>query len=426
MSGVNVPSANSPLADWLDYQERLHPRNIELGLDRVGQVAMRLDLPDVSIPSLIVAGTNGKGSSATLASLIWREGGYRVGLYTSPHLVRYNERVSIDGVAASDADLVRAFVAIESVRGEVALTYFEYGTLAALWLFRERAVQAQVLEVGLGGRLDAVNLVDGDAALLTSVGLDHLDWLGPDRDSVGREKAHVFRARRPAICADPQPPRSVRAHAREIGAELAVIGEDFSCVRSARGWDWSRGRVMLRDLPMPGLGGSAQLRNAAGVIAAITALQPRVPVAESAIRAALPRLALPGRFERQGRCVYDVAHNAEAAGVLAERLAENARAGRSRHVHLVLGMLSDKPVEAFCGALAPYVRQVYCAGLPPPRGLGPAALGARVRSIGLPVSEFADVEAALAAALAAVEQNDEDEVLVTGSFLTVAAARAHG
>lgn len=423
---MNVPSANSPLADWLDYQERLHPRNIELGLDRVGKVAMRLGLPDAAIPSLIVAGTNGKGSSATLASLIWREAGYRTGLYTSPHLHRYNERVSIDGVAASDADLVRAFVEIERVRGEVALTYFEYGTIAALWLFRERGVQAQVLEVGLGGRLDAVNLVDADAALLTSVGLDHLDWLGPDRESVGLEKAHVFRARRPAICADPDPPASVRRHAREIGAELAVLGPDFTGVRTAHGWTWSRGRRVLHDLPLPGLGGSAQLRNAAGVVAAIMAMQPRLPAAEGAIRAALPKLTLPGRFERRGRCVFDVAHNVEAATALAERLAERALAPRTQWVHVVLGMLSDKPVEAFCATLAPYVHHVYCAGLPPPRGLDAAALGARVRSTGLPVSEFAEVEQALGAAIAAAEQNDDDEVVVTGSFLTVAAARAHG
>ena len=423
---MTVPSATSPLADWLDYQERLHPRNIELGLDRVGKVAMRLDLPEPSVPTLVVAGTNGKGSSATLASLIWREAGYRTGLYTSPHLLRYNERIAIDGVAASDADLVRAFVEIERVRGEVALTYFEYGTLAALWLFRERAVQVQVLEVGLGGRLDAVNIVDGDAALLTSVGLDHLDWLGPDRESIGLEKAHVFRAGCPSICAEPNPPQSVRDHAGAIGAKFEVVGEHYGWVLTARGWDWSRGRLVMRDLPLPGLGGSAQLRNAAGVLAAITALQPRVPVAESAIRAALPRLALPGRFERHGRCVFDVAHNAEAAAVLAERLAQNAPAGNARHLHMVLGMLSDKPVEAFCSALAPYVRQVYCASLPSPRGLSAAALGARVRGTGIPVREFANVEQALAAALATAEQNDEDEILVTGSFLTVAAALAHG
>jgi dihydrofolate synthase/folylpolyglutamate synthase len=240
------------------------------------------------------------------------------------------------------------------------------------------------------------------------------------------EKAHVFRPHRPAICADPDPPASVRRHAARIGASLEVLGEAFSCLRTASGWDWSRKGRGLDDLPLPGLGGSAQLRNAAGVLAAIAVLQGRVPVAESAIRAALPRLALPGRFERHGRRVLDVAHNAEAAAVLAERLAENAPRGRPRYLHLVLGMLSDKPVEAFCAPLLPYVRQVYCAGLPPPRGLGAAALGARVRTTALPVLEFADVEQALAAAVAAAEQNDEDEVLVTGSFLTVAAALAHG
>ncbi len=416
-----VPSATSPLADWLEYQERLHPRNIELGLDRVGKVANRLGLPDCGIPTLTVAGTNGKGSSATLADLIFREAGYRTGLYTSPHLLRYNERVAMDGVAASDAELVRAFVAIEAVRGEIALTYFEYGTLAALWLFRERPVQVQVLEVGLGGRLDAVNLVDADAALVTSIGLDHLDWLGPDRESIGREKAGVYRGGRPALCAEIDVPRSIREHADAVGAHLEVLGESFSFVRGAQDWSWSRGRVHLKALPLPGIGGDAQLRNAAGVIAAITALQGRVPVSESAIRAALPKLALRGRFEQHGRRVFDVAHNAEAARVLAERLDEQAP---RRRLHVVLGMLSDKPVEAFCRALGARVQQVYCATLPAPRGLAADALVARVRSTGLAANGFADVASAMRAALEAA--GEEDQVLVTGSFLTVAEGLVHG
>lgn len=419
---MGVPSAASPLADWLEYQERLHPRNIELGLDRVGKVAARLGLPDASIPTLTVAGTNGKGSSATLADLIYREAGYRTGLYTSPHLLRYNERVSLDGVAASDADLVRAFAAIEAVRGEVAITYFEYGTLAALWLFRERAVQVQVLEVGLGGRLDAVNLVDADAALVTSIGLDHQDWLGQDRESIGREKAHVYRAGRPAICAETDVPRSIRDHARDIGARFEVLGEAFDFTREGSdGWQWTRGRTTLHSLPMPGIAGEAQLRNASGVIAAITALQGRVPVSESAIRAALPKLSLRGRFERHGRCVFDVAHNVEAAQVLAERLDAELR---DRRVHLVLGMLADKPVENFCRALGRHVQHVYCATLPPPRGLTAAQLVPRVRAAGLGVSGHANVGDAMQAARAAV--GDEEQVLVTGSFLTVAEGLANG
>ena len=417
------PSAASPLADWLDYQERLHPREIELGLDRIGRVASRLDLPEGGIPTLTVAGTNGKGSAATLAAMIWQEAGYRVGLYTSPHLLRYNERVAIDGVAASDADLVRAFAAIEDARGTIALTYFEYGTLAALWLFRERGVQVQVLEVGLGGRLDAVNLVDADAALITSIGLDHLDWLGSGRESIGREKAHVFRAGCPAICADPDPPASIAQHARDIGAHYEAIGEAFfvAHVPGQASWDWTRGRSVLRALPLPGLGGAAQLRNAAGVVAALSALQGRVPVSESAIRRALPRLALPGRFERRGHCIFDVAHNAEAAAVLADRL--DTETG-GRRVHLVLGMLCDKPVEAFCSALAPHVQHAYCAGLPPPRGLGSGELLGRARAAQLEASGYADVAAAMDAALRAA--GNEEIVVVTGSFLTVAAGLAHG
>ncbi len=420
---MHVPSAASSLAEWLDYQERLHPKNIELGLDRVGKVASRLDLPDAGIPTLTVAGTNGKGSSATLADLIFREAGYRCGLYTSPHLLRYNERVSIGGVAASDADLVRAFVAIEAVRGEIALTYFEYGTLAALWLFRERAVQVQVLEVGLGGRLDAVNLVDADASLVTSIGLDHLDWLGPDRESVGLEKAHVYRHDRPAICAETDVPQSIRSHAKQIGARFECLGDAFSFMRraDASGWDWTRGRTVLRGLPLPGIGGDAQLRNASGVIAAITALQGRVPVSESAIRAALPKLFLRGRFERRGRCIFDVAHNVEAAQVLAERLRADLP---ERPVHLVLGMLADKPVEAFVRVLAPQLRYVYCAGLPPPRGLSSEGLLARVRSCGVEAGAFTDVARAMRAALDAA--GAEDQVLVTGSFLTVAEGLADG
>lgn len=418
---MSVPSAASPLAEWLDYQERLHPRDIELGLDRVGKVASRLNLPDAGIPTLTVAGTNGKGSSATLAELIYREAGYRTGLYTSPHLLRYNERIAIDGVAASDADLVRAFMAIEAVRGEVALTYFEYGTLAALWLFRERAVQVQVLEVGLGGRLDAVNLVDADAGLVTSIGLDHLDWLGPDRESIGREKAHIYRHDRPAICSEPDVPRALREHARQIGARFEALGETFSFERHAGRWAWTHGRTRLRDLPMPGIGGDAQLRNAAGVLVAVTTLQGRVPVSESAIRAALPRLALRGRFERHGRCIFDVAHNAQAAQALAERLDAELPGQR---LQVVLGMFADKPVEAFCRTLAASTRHVYCASLPPPRGLPGAGLVARVRSTGLDASGYRDVASAMHAAIDAA--GEEDHVLVTGSFLTVADGLAHG
>lgn len=416
---VAEPSAGASLAEWLSYQEQLHPRNIELGLDRVSAVAGRLGLPARGITSLTVAGTNGKGSSSTLAALIYREAGYRVGLYTSPHLLRYNERAAIDGVDVGDADWCRAFEAIERVRGDVALTYFEYGTLAALWLFREHGVQVQILEVGLGGRLDAVNLVNADAALITSIGIDHTDWLGPDRESIGLEKAHVFRAGRPALCADLDPPASIAAHARVVGAALQQLGLDFHAQIEGERWRWKNADTALRDLPMPGLPGAAQIRNAAGVLAAVQSLQALCPVPLAAIRAALPRLRLRGRFERVGRRVYDVAHNAEAAAVLAEQLGRSG--GPTRRV-FVLGMLADKPVEAFCAAIAPCASRIYCVGLPPPRGLDAETLSRRVRAAGVEALACVDLRSALARALAAAEETGE--VVITGSFLTVAAALA--
>lgn len=417
---MTVPSAGASLAEWLAYQERVHPRSIELGLDRVGRVAARLGLP-AHIPTLTVAGTNGKGSSATLAALIYREAGYRVGLYTSPHLLRYNERVVIDGFEISDVELCAAFEAVERERGETALTYFEYGTLAALWLFRARGVHVQVLEVGLGGRLDAVNLVDADAALITSIGIDHTDWLGPDRESIAVEKAQVFRSDRPAICADPDPPAAIAEQAQAIGAKLLQLDREFAFDVTQEGWNWRGPSDTLDQLPMPGIGGIAQLRNAAGVIAAVQSLQSMLPVSGQAIRAALPRLALRGRFERAGRVIYDVAHNAEAARVLAERLVEELG---SIPLRLVLGMLADKPVEAFCRVLAPHVQRAYCATLPGPRGLDARTLGERARAAGLDAVACTDVAGAIESARA--DMRAEDWMLVTGSFLTVAEALRHG
>lgn len=411
-----APSAGASLAEWLAWQEQVHPRNIELGLDRVGAVAARMGLPDTRIPSLVVAGTNGKGSSASLAALIYREAGHKVGLYTSPHLLHYNERVSIDGVDADDAMLCAAFAQIERARQDIALTYFEYGTLAALWCFRGQGVQMQVLEVGLGGRLDAVNLVDADAALISSIGIDHTDWLGPDRDSIGLEKAHVFRAQRPAILADPEPPASLLAHAAQIDARLQRLGQDFYLVDKGRSWSWQSAALCLDALPLPGLQGAAQLRNAAGVIAVVQALQARLPVSDDAIRRALPRLTLRGRFQQRGRVIFDVAHNVEAAAVLADNL--RVRLGDER-VALVLGMLADKPVEAFCKTLSAQVRRVYCASLPPPRGLSAEVIRQHAEAAGMEAQEHADVASALHAAQAAADT--DGWVVVTGSFLTVAA-----
>ncbi|MDE2149884.1 MAG: bifunctional tetrahydrofolate synthase/dihydrofolate synthase [Gammaproteobacteria bacterium] len=407
------------LQHWLVYQERLHPRPIELGLERVAAVGRRLAVLPARTRTLTVAGTNGKGSSAMLAAEIYRAAGYRVGCYTSPHLLRYNERIVIDDSPVADAELCAAFAAVEHAREAVSLTYFEFGTLAALWLFARHSVEVQVLEVGLGGRLDAVNIVDADGALLTNVGLDHRDWLGPDRDTIGTEKAGIFRAGRPAVVADTTPPDSVLIEAERLGASLQLAGRDFGYTKQHRGWRWQSHEISFDALPPPGLPGEFQFANAAGVLAVIVALQPLLPVDEAAIRVALPRLRLPGRLQRVGRRLYDVAHNAEAARALAAYLASTCRGQRAP---VVLGMLSDKPVEAVASALAPQAACFYCVGLPPPRGLSAAALALRCAGADVPLQEFEHLDQALAAAERAAGR--AGPVVICGSFLTVAAALA--
>ena len=416
-SPARAPAADASLAAWLDYQQRLHPNAIVLGLDRVRSVAARMGLPASGVVTLTIGGTNGKGSSATLAALIYRQSGHRVGLYRSPHLLRYNERVVVDGVEASDAALCRAFAAIETARGEIALTYFEFGTLAALWLLREAGVQVQVLEVGLGGRLDAVNIVDADCAMVTNIGLDHEDWLGAGREAIGYEKGGIFRGGRPAVIVDPAPPQSLLEQARRLGATPHRLDVEFSYQATGATWRWQSPAQVFEALPLPALRGVAQLRNAAGVIAAIEALQPRLPVAESAIRAALPLLRLRGRFENRGRWWFDVAHNTEAAAVLADNIAATFD---QRAPLLVLGMLSDKPVENVARALAPKVASAIFVSLPPPRGLDAETLRHRAAAAGLAGPAIVDIGEALRAASA--QAGADAPILVCGSFLTVALA----
>ena len=412
----DLPAARS-LADWLTYQERTHPKAIELGLERTRVVAQRLGLLPAQALTLTVAGTNGKGSSVTLAADIYRAAGYRVGRFTSPHLMRYNERVAIDGIEASDEALCRAFAAIETARAEIPLTYFEFGTLAALWLFREAAVQVQVLEVGLGGRLDAVNIVDADCALVTNIGLDHTDWLGPDRDSIGYEKAGIMRAGKPAVYVEMAPPQRLLDHAAAVGAPLALLGHEFSYSRNADGsWNWQGDGRAYTALPAPALSGEVQYRNAAGVLAAITALQPLCPLTETFIRAALPAMALSGRYQRIGNTILDVAHNVESAGVLADNLRAERGSGKT---WLVLGMLADKPVEEVCAVLAPLVQGAVFGGLPPPRGLDADALQQRAAAGGLKGQAAAGVVDAYRVAQSLA--GPDDRILVCGSFLTVAA-----
>ncbi len=411
------PRADWQLADWLAWQEQLNPREIELGLDRTRAVAQRLKLLPVAATTLTIAGTNGKGSSAAMLAAIYKAAGYHVGCYTSPHLLRYNERIVIGGVPVSDRALCEAFATIEAARRNIPLTYFEYGTLAALWLFRRAEVDLQVLEVGLGGRLDAVNVVDADCALLTNVGLDHTDWLGPDRESIGREKAGIFRHARPAICVDPKPPSSVLAIAAELRVDLRALDVDFSYAQQDACWNWRGRETVYQQLPLLALPGAVQLRNAAGVLAAVEALQGLRPVQQPAVAVGLQNLNLPGRLQRHADLLLDVAHNAEAAQTLADYLrTQTASPPRC----LVLGMLVDKPVEAVGQLLSLLFERIYAAGLPSSRGLSGAALQARLTAVGVVAEACEDVTAALSAARA--QNIGGAPIVVCGSFLTGAAA----
>jgi dihydrofolate synthase/folylpolyglutamate synthase len=406
------------LREWLSWQEQLHPNAIDLGLDRVVSVLGNLGLSRPAYPILTVGGTNGKGSSVAFAESMLRAAGYKVGAYTSPHLLRYNERVRVDGVEAGDPELCAAFGRIDAARGGTSLTYFEFGTLAAFEIFARRGVTAAVLEVGMGGRLDAVNAVDPAAALVASVGLDHQDWLGPDRESIGFEKAGIYRGGRPALCGDRDPPQSLLRHARDIGAGLQVLGRDFDWQDDGGAWSWHGPGGELKSLPTPALPGRIQYDNAATVIAALRAA-PGLAMPEPALREGLASATLSARFQRlPGRVerVFDVAHNPDAARVLVDNLRAYPIAGRTLGV---MGMFRDKAVEEVAAILAPCLDRWYLGGLEGPRGQSASALAARLRTAapGAVLSEFPSVRAAYAGAQA--EARDGERLVVFGSFQTV-------
>jgi len=413
-TGVS-PGPDASLAQWLDWQLARHRDEIQLGLERVSQVADRLELRQQPPLTLTIGGTNGKGASTRLAADLLQRAGHRVGQFTSPHLHDYAERIVVDGQAVAHEAIVSAFVAIEAVRGDTSLTYFEYGALAALWVFRTRGCTAQVLEVGLGGRLDAVNLLDADAALVTSIGTDHGDWLGESREAIAVEKAGIFRKDQIAVCAEHAPPPSLASHVAAQGIRPLWIGQDFS-VTDEGGAHWQfRGRDgETLNLPRPPrLPGSHQLRNAAGVIALLQGLSPKVVLPDGALEAALRHWFIPGRFERRGRYVLDVAHNTEAALALATLLP-----ALPQPVHLVLGMLSDKPFDTVLAALAPQVQSVMLVDTTGPRGQTATTLARRLGDVARQVQVVGEMRAALTLA-----EEREGTVLVCGSFMTVVAAR---
>ncbi|MHB8741806.1 MAG: bifunctional tetrahydrofolate synthase/dihydrofolate synthase [Sulfuricaulis sp.] len=407
------------LSDWLAWIETLHPRTIELGLDRVHAVldSMQLRLP--AFDAIIIAGTNGKGSTTVMCEAILRCAGYRVGAYTSPHLIRYNERIRIDGCNVTDDELCAAFVRVDDARGSVPLTYFEFGTLAALDLFRAAHIDIAVLEVGMGGRLDAVNAIDGDVTIVTSVDIDHTSWLGSTREAIGYEKAGIFRRDRPAVCGDPHPPAIIAKEAARVGAELLQINRDFFFERSATEWNW-RGQGRLRvGLPYPALRGDYQLFNAASVLMALDRLADRFPVSQGNIREGLISSVIPGRFQvLPGRpvCVLDVAHNAQAARSLADTLKLQHVPGRTL---AVVGMLKDKDILSVTAALTSVVDDWYAATLNVPRGATAAQLAEFIVAAGVraPVHQFDNVHQAYAAVRR--DATNDDRVVVFGSFHTV-------
>ena len=415
------------LSDWLAYLESLHPKGqggIELGLDRVGCVKAQLGQTP-RCPVVIVGGTNGKGSTCAYLEAIYTRAGYRVGCYTSPHLFAYGERVRVNRCSVDDESLCSAFASVESARrsaGNVFLTYFEFGTLAAWEVFAAQNVDVMILEVGLGGRLDAVNAYDADCAIVTGIALDHTDWLGETRETIGFEKAGIFRAGRPAICADPEPPQSLLEHARSIGATLQRIGIDFDAVADGETWSFRcRGMETVHGLAKPVLAGAFQLRNASAAMAAVVALQERLPVKASVLPRSFTDIRLPGRFQvisGPPDRIFDVAHNPQAVAGLAENLATLSHGGR---IIAVVGMLADKDIEGALRELAGRVDVWLFATLDVPRGAPADVLMAAHREarLGGIAERFASPVEAMAHA--AKLAGEDDKILVFGSFYTVSA-----
>ena len=414
------------LHEWLTWQETLNPKTIDLGLDRVRIVLQKLGLSEKFIcPVLTVGGTNGKGSTVAYLEAILRAANYRVGSYTSPHIYHYNERIRINGADIDDATLCAAFEQVDQARGDVALTYFEFGTLAALCIFAQSNLDVVVLEVGLGGRLDAVNVIDADVSIITTVDIDHTDWLGKDIESIAREKAGIMRADKPVIYGDVRVPQAVRAAAASLHANLLVLGEDYLYQAIADNtWQLRGNLVFYPNLPRPILAGGFQLQNAAAAIIALDCLQTNLPVVPAAINQGLRQTRLPGRFQRvreQPSVILDVAHNAQAARALAQLLDDEPGSGRTL---AVVAMLSDKAIADVVNALAGQIDIWFTAGLGGPRGLSADLMAAAVKAIGGSVKLCAHLTVAEACTAALQEATEIDRIIVLGSFHTVAEAGA--
>ena len=408
------------LNDWLTWAESAHTKSIDLGLDRVREVAQRMAL-QLNTPVITVAGTNGKGSTCALLEGILEAAGFRVGLYTSPHLVHFEERCRIRQTPVAAGALVAQFERVRAAMGDVSLTYFEFTTLGILGVLAQSDLDVVILEVGLGGRLDAVNIIDPDVAIITSIDVDHTEFLGPDRESIGREKAGIMRAHRPVIVSDPMPPQSLLDHAASLGADLWRQGHEFGFQGDGQQWSW-RGRAwQLNGLAHPSLRGTNQLINASGVFAALEALRDRLPVSAQAVRVGLAQTTVPGRFQvvpGQPAVVLDVAHNPHAVATLANNL---DAMGFYPQTHVVMGAMADKDTAHMIQRLAPLVQHWHFTDLPSPRAATAQSLMAQWQALNLGPDSKAYTHAhpldALAAARAAADP--ADRILVFGSFITV-------
>ena len=415
------------LDDWLAHCEQLHPKTIDMGLDRVRAVAERMGLR-FDCPVFTVAGTNGKGSTCAMLEAILTQAGFRTGLFTSPHLVRFEERCRIRGQNVDASDLVAAFARVESARAEISLTYFEFTTLAILDTLARAGLDAVILEVGLGGRLDAVNIIDTDCAIITSIDIDHAELLGDTREKIGFEKAGILRTGRPAIVSDPVPPQSVIDRATEIGADLWLLGRDFNYSGDKQQWAWAgRGR-RYAGLAYPALRGANQLINASGVLAALTAMRQQLPVTAQAVRNGLALVDLPGRFQvvpGQPALVLDVAHNPHSVAALALNL---DAMGFYPTTHAVFGAMADKDLAPMLHRMDPLVDRWYFADLPTPRAAGGAALQAAWQAVTKRTDAVSAVFSTPLDALhaAAAKAQAADRIVVFGSFYTVGGVLEHG
>jgi dihydrofolate synthase / folylpolyglutamate synthase len=407
------------LDEWLNWQQQLHPHTIELGLERVGEVASRMGLSQPQHCIITVAGTNGKGSCVAMLESILTEAGYRVGSYTSPHLLRYNERVRLARETVSDEALCRAFECIDAARDSITLSYFEFGTLAAMHIFAQSHLDVAILEVGLGGRLDAVNMQDPNCALITSIDLDHTEWLGTDREAIGLEKAGIIRAQTPVVCGDPDPPASIGRRSAAVGAELYQLGRDFGYTREGETWDWYAARLCYRKLPLPGLRGEVQLQNASTALMGLSLLNNRLPVVEECIRGGLQKVALAGRFQRLPgpvEIVVDVAHNPAGVKALASMLRATPTTGRTFGVFAVL---ADKDATRMVEAIEDLIDYWCLAANHSDRALPANQLQALLaRRIDKRITCFKSVVQAYQAACRMTR--GADRIVVFGSAFTVA------